>query len=110
MASICRRTWTASILWAILGAPLVAQQSAEDEYYRLIRFPIPERIVLEASALDFIPGGELAIATRRGEIYVVDEPLREKTEDVSFSLFASGLHEPLGLAWGADSLYCVQRG
>src|SRR5205814_5007918 len=47
--------------------------------------------------------------TRRGEIWLVDKPLTEQPEDAKFSLFASGLHEVLGLAWRDASLYCVQR-
>jgi glucose/arabinose dehydrogenase len=87
----------------------VNQQSAEDEYYRLIRFPMSEQLVLEAGALEFLPNGKLAVATRRGEIYFVDQPLTEKPESAAFTLFASGLHEPLGLAWRDGWLYCVQR-
>jgi glucose/arabinose dehydrogenase len=88
----------------------VNQQSAEDEYYRLIRFPMSEQLVLEAGALEFLPNGKLAVATRRGEIYFVDQPLTEQPETAVFTLFASGLHEPLGLAWRDGWLYCVQRG
>src|SRR6266850_3018877 len=101
-------------------APAIAQQrdrNAEDDYYRLVRFPLQERIVLEAGALEFLPDGKLAVATRRGEIYLVDKPLAENPEDANFTLFASGLHEVLALAWRSAPggglrdgwLYCVQR-
>jgi glucose/arabinose dehydrogenase len=101
-----------ALAWFALVSPAIAQQrlhSAEDEYYRLIRFPMHDRIVLEAGALEFLPDGKLAIATRRGEVYLVDRPLAESPEDASFKLFANGLHEILGLAWREDWLYCVQR-
>jgi glucose/arabinose dehydrogenase len=87
----------------------VAARTAEEAYYRLIRFPMQERIVLEAGALEFLPDGNLAVATRRGEIYLVDKPLAENPEDANFSLIASGLHEVLGLAYRDGWLYCVQR-
>jgi glucose/arabinose dehydrogenase len=85
------------------------QTSAEDEYYRVIRFPMSEQIVLEPGALEMLPDGRLAVATRRGEIYLVDKPLAENPADASSSLFASGLHEVLGLANRDGWLYCVQR-
>jgi glucose/arabinose dehydrogenase len=100
-------------------------RAVDDEYYRLIRFPMEERIVMEAGALELLPDGRLAVATRRGEVYLVDKPLTENPEDANFSLFAGGLHEVLGLAWRGNSvgglrsnsvgglrdgwLYCVQR-
>jgi hypothetical protein len=110
-----------TLLLVVLASPILAQprsrSAAEDDYYRIIRFPMQERIVLEAGALEFLPDGKLAIATRRGEIYFVDQPLVEKPDDIEFKLFASGLHEVLGLAWRnvpggglRDGwLYCVQR-
>ena len=92
--------------------PSYAQSPAhpEDEYYRLVRFPMNEQVVLEAGALEFLPDGRLAVATRRGDIYLLDQPLTESPEDANYSLYASGLHEVLGLAWREPWLYCVQRG
>jgi glucose/arabinose dehydrogenase len=96
-----------------MATPLAAQQrsqfSAEDDYYRIVRFPMQDRIVLEAGALEFLPIGKLAIATRRGDIYFVEQPLVEQPDDVEYKLFASGMHEVLGLAWRDGWLYCVQR-
>src|SRR5262245_29890304 len=86
-----------------------APATAEDDYYLLVRFPMQERIVLEAGALEFLPAGQLAVATRRGEIYFIDKPLAENPDDANFSLFTNGLHEILGLAWRDGWLYCVQR-
>jgi glucose/arabinose dehydrogenase len=95
---------------ALLAAPAFAQKvDPEDEYYRLLRFPTSEQIVLEAGALEFMPDGKLAVATRRGDIYLIDQPLTEKPEEARFSLYAGGLHEVLGLAWREPWLYCVQR-
>ena len=101
---------TALCLLAACSSAL-AQRDAdpEDVYYRLLRFPMSEQIVLEAGALEWLPGGKLAVATRRGDIYLVDQPLADKPETAALSLYASGLHEVLGLAWRDGWLYCVQR-
>src|SRR5262245_53098239 len=87
-----------------------AQSRKEDDYYRIVRFPMQDRIVLEAGALEFLPDGKLAVATRRGEIYLLDQPLAANPEDANLSPFATGMHEILGLAWENGWLYCVQRG
>jgi len=68
-----------------------------------------EQLVLEPGALEMLPDGKLAIATRRGEVYFVDKPLADDPAEATFSLFASGMHEVLGLAYRDGWLYCVQR-
>lgn len=81
----------------------------ESDYYKLTPLPVPEGVSLEAGGLDLLPNGELAVSTRRGEIYLVDHPFGEP-ESVKFKLFASGLHEVLGLTHKDGWLYCTQRG
>jgi glucose/arabinose dehydrogenase len=109
-----QRTTITTVLLVVLAAPGFAQQAdrkpAEDDYYRLMRFPMQDRLVLEAGALEFLPDGKLAVATRRGEIYLVDQPLTDSPEDANLTPFASGMHEVLGLALRDGWLYCVQRG
>ncbi len=106
------------VITGIATAQEASRTPVEDDYYRLIRFPLQDRIVLEAGALEFMPNGKLAVATRRGEIYFIDQPLADKPENATYEQFATGLHEVLGLAWrpepkgkpGDGALYCVQRG
>src|SRR5436190_3569265 len=101
---------TATLLLVVSAAA----QPREDDYYRLIRFPMQDRLVLEVGALESLPNGKLAVATRRGEIYLLENPLTENLDELNWKLFASGLHEILGLAWRSnpagglpnDSLYC----
>jgi glucose/arabinose dehydrogenase len=94
-----------------LSTAALAQPPAptEDDYYKLIRFPMNEIVVLEAGAMEMLPGNKLAVATRRGDIYLVDQPFAEEPEELSPLPYASGLHEVLGLAWKDGWLYCVQR-
>lgn len=101
------------ILIAVLmtTASLAAQDDlpTEDDYYRIVTLPIPEDIVLEEGGMELLPNGDLAVATRRGEIYLVKNALTDPVEDVSFRLFADGLHEILGLDYKDGSLYATQR-
>ena len=58
-----------------------------------------------------MPGGKLAVSTRRGEIYLVENPLADDPGKQSkFVRFAHGLHEVLGLAYRDGWLYVTQRG
>jgi hypothetical protein len=85
--------------------------SIEDEYYKLLRFDIPPGEVLECGGLDFLPEGKLAVGTRRGEIWLIDNATAADPKQATFTRFAHGLHEILGLAARKDGwLYVTQRG
>jgi hypothetical protein len=82
----------------------------EATHYRLVTIPQPKDCVLEVGGLDFRPDGKLLACTRRGEIWLIDQPGADDLGRIEFRLFASGLHEPLGiLADGNRSVYVVQR-
>lgn len=87
--------------------------SDEDEYYRAATIPVPLDVVLEVGGLDTLPDGRIAVCTRRGDIYTVSHADEDPPFDASFKLFASGLHEPLGVAGrmenGRLAIYSVQR-
>src|SRR5690606_36516072 len=53
--------------------------------------------------------GRIAVATRRGEVWVIEDPYMEAGGRPHFSRFAQGLHEPLGLSYRDGSLYTSQR-
>ena len=90
---------------ALLTLPLASQEEAD--FYTLEQVSIPEEIKLEVGGMDFLPSGELAVVTRRGEVWIVADPTGESP---SYSLFARGLHEPLGLSAHEGDLYVAQRG
>jgi glucose/arabinose dehydrogenase len=87
----------------------VGQIPTEDDYYRLTKFEVPEGVVLEASAVQMMPDGRLAVASRRGEIWMIDQPLADQVTASQFKRFAHGLHEPLSLAEKDGWLYVTQR-
>ncbi|WKN30949.1 plastocyanin/azurin family copper-binding protein [Porifericola rhodea] len=81
----------------------------ESEYYKISTIPIPEDVVLEVGGLALMPDKQLAVATRRGEIWLVNDPYMKNSSQPKFSRYAYGLHEPLGLAYRNGSLYTTQR-
>jgi hypothetical protein len=86
-----------------------AAPATEQEAYPLSRFEIPQGIVLEAGAIEVLPDGLLAVATRRGDIYMVSHAWDDDLKPAEFKLFAQGLHEVLGLSWHDGALYATQR-
>jgi cytochrome c551/c552 len=79
----------------------------EEDYYKIIKLPTPEGVVMEVGGMLSLPSGELAVCTRRGDVWIIENP----SADVPvYRKFATGLHEPLGLAFKDGNLYCAQRG
>jgi glucose/arabinose dehydrogenase len=81
----------------------------EDEYYQLLRFDVPAGEVLEAGALEIMPDGKVAVGTRRGEIWMIDNAYADDPKQAKFGRFAHGLHEILGLAQRDGWLYVIHR-
>ena len=72
--------------------------------YRIETVETPEGLVPETGGVDFMPDGRLVAVFRRGEVMVYDPDTKE------WSLFAKGLHDPLGvLAVSNDELLIGQR-
>ncbi|WPP51004.1 plastocyanin/azurin family copper-binding protein [Catalinimonas niigatensis] len=91
---------------------LLAQNTVSDkenEFYKITTVPIPEDIVLEVGGMAFMPDNRLAVTTRRGEIWLIQNPYMKNGKQPQYKKFASGLHEPLGLAYRNGALYTTQR-
>jgi cytochrome c551/c552 len=98
------------VLFVTIGITGIYAQNngpVENDYYKIAKIAIPEGIVLEVGGLVTLPNGDLAASTRRGDVYIIENP---SSNTPNFKLFATGLHEILGLAYHHDKLYCAQRG
>lgn len=84
----------------------------EADYYRIVKIPIPDDIVLECGGMEWMPDGKLAVSTRRGDVYFVENPLAANPRRVRFVKWAGGMHEVMGLAYNQKDgfLYAIQRG
>lgn len=101
------------MLCLILSAHTSAQLKktpTEDDYYKIITLPTPEGILLEVGGVATLPDGRIAVCTRRGDVWIVENPSMDKGSSPRYTLFASGLHEALGLAYYEGALYTAQRG
>ncbi len=96
----------------------------EAEYYRLVPVvvakaradsraenwqPAPDGLALEVSGIAILDERRIAVAIRKGEVWILDGVYDEPANRVSFKRFATALHEPLGLLRWGDSLYTAQR-
>jgi glucose/arabinose dehydrogenase/uncharacterized cupredoxin-like copper-binding protein len=92
------------------SSSLFAQVSqTENDYYKMVTLPIPEGVVLEVGGLDVLPDGQLAVSTRRGDIWLVKNPSMKGPAKPQFKRFAHGLHEALGVAYRDGAIYAAQR-
>jgi cytochrome c551/c552 len=103
------REWLlALVFFAGITSQVWGQESPmEEDFFRIMKVLSPEGTLLEVGGLTVMPNGNLGIATRRGDVFMVENPESARPH---FRLFASGLHEVLGLAWKDGALYCAQRG
>ncbi len=79
----------------------------EAEFYRIVDVPIPDDVLLEVGGLAMTDKDQLGVSTRRGEVWVIDEPY---SKNPIYKRYAHGLHEPLGLNFKNNGFYLSQRG
>lgn len=79
----------------------------EEDYFKSAPVLAPHTAILEVGGLSVMPNGNLGVATRHGEIYIIENPTSDRP---FFRKFASGLHEVLGLVYKDGSFFCAQRG
>ncbi|MEX2214981.1 MAG: hypothetical protein WD768_12675 [Phycisphaeraceae bacterium] len=80
----------------------------EADYYPMTRFTLPEGEVIEPGGIELMPDGKLAVGTRRGEIWMIENPFGD-ADKMKYTRWAAGLHEILGLVQRDGWLYITQR-
>ena len=104
------------LLVFLCALPVYAQQAAsgdganQQEYYRITSLPTPDDVILEVGGLALVPNGKLAATTRRGETWVIGNPEMKNGQAPTYTKFAEGMYETLGLEYKDGSLYAAQRG
>jgi cytochrome c551/c552 len=100
-----------AVLFSVImfsGNSAFAQETPkEEDFFNIMKVATPEGIILEVGGLVNLPNGDLGISTRRGDVFIVENPTSSRPY---FRKFASGLHEILGLAYKDGAFYCAQRG
>ncbi len=78
--------------------------------YTIQAIPTPEGVPFEASAVETLPDGRVAVAIRKGEVWLVDNIGANDPTKITFKKIVDALHEPLDLLYKDEGLYVVQRG
>lgn len=78
-------------------------------FYKKEVVPLPEGEVIEVGSIALLPDKKLAVAGRRGDVWIVEGAYEADLSKVKWSKFAEGLHEPFGAYWQDGSLYLMQR-
>ena len=86
----------------------LAPSSSRDLHWKPGR-PGDTTPVLEVSGMEILDHDRLAVATRKGEVWIIEGAYADPPKDLKFKLFAKALHEPLGLLKDGDSLLTMQR-
>lgn len=79
--------------------------------YTITPYLPPKDVKLEVTGIARLPDGRIALALRKGEVWVLERPDADPADPVAvgYRRIASGLHEPLGLHWHDGALYTMQR-
>lgn len=94
------------LLSAVMGK---TNAQTESQIFPIVTVPIPKEIALEVGGMTFLPNDELAVATRRGEVWIITNPYMKNGQQPKYRLFAHGMHEILGLNYIKGDIYLTQR-
>lgn len=102
---------TLTYIFVLFGSLVFAQKPlSEDDFYKIVTLPTPEGIELEIGGIAPMPDGRLAACTRRGDVWLISNPYMKGNTTPTYKKFATGLHEPLGLAYINNQIWATQRG
>ena len=89
--SLARHSLLVVLAVLVVTASVAAQEkpATENDFYRITTLPIPKGVVLEAGGLELLPTGQLAASSRRGDIYLIDNPFSEPTAMTFKSILGS---------------------
>jgi len=90
--------------WVMTNAPVVREEAG----FRISLLSSPFYPLAPLTGLDFLPNGELAFCTARGEVFIAG-PLDNPTNAPAFRRFARGLMEPAGLRVLSGEIFVAQK-
>ncbi len=106
-------TSTKSIFMKILFCSFlligVGFAQTQRDYYIREEIPLPEGETMEISSIAIMDDDQVAVATRRGDIWICTGAYAEDLSEVTWHKYAHGLHEPLGMFFQDKGLVVTQR-
>jgi len=80
----------------------------ESKYYRIVEIPMPAGVAIEAGCFEVMPDNQLAIGTRRGDIFLVKGAF-DKNPRPTYKRFAHGLDEVMGMSYRDGAFVITQQ-
>ena len=75
----CFKSFLLGLTIIAFGQSVPAQESAkEEDYFKINKLRSPEGLILEVGGLCTLPNGDLAVTTRRGDVFIVENPTSKK--------------------------------
>jgi glucose/arabinose dehydrogenase len=96
-----------AVLCGLLLSAAHAQQ--QSDFYTREEIPLPEGEVMELGSIALMPDRKIAVASRRGDLWICSGAYGDDLTKVTWQKFAEGLHEPFGMFWKDGWLYLTQR-
>jgi glucose/arabinose dehydrogenase len=102
-----RHLTSSALLCGLLFSTAHAQQ--QSDYYLREEIPLPKGEVMELGSVALMPDRKIAVASRRGDLWICTGAYDDDLSKVTWRKFAEGLHEPFGMFWKDGWLYLTQR-
>ena len=97
-----------TLLFALLF-PLLADAAQTSDFYLREEIPLPPGEVMEIGSIALMPDKQIAVTTRRGDLWICSGAYADDLSQVTWKKFAQNLHEPLGMFWKDGALFLTQR-
>ena len=75
---------TVCLLLAMSASLYGQDKPSEEDYYRISTVPVPEGIHLEAGGVLALPTGKVMVCTRRGNVWLIQNPTMAGNRNPSF--------------------------
>ncbi len=86
-----------------------AKAEAQDDFYMRESILLPKDEVMEMGSIALMPDKQLAVATRRGEIWICKGAYADDVSKVEWKKIYDAAHEPLGMYYKDGWLYFTDR-
>ena len=97
------------ILASLFLATTLAHSAQQSDFYVREEIPLPLGEVMEIGSIALMPDQQIAVTTRRGDLWICKGAYGEDLSKVTWKKFAQNLHEPFGMFWKNGSLWLTQR-
>ena len=104
MKNFIRRSFIIAAAVSLVSTLQTTAEFSWEDHYEFENIATPKGIDPQVGGMALNKQGQLVVCFHRGEVMIYDEPTNQ------WSMFASGLHEPLGLHLEEDgNILVIQR-